>query len=143
MKHLLPLSLLLVLAVGCSKEDEPSGDALLGHWQADATRLVQYDAQGSVTHDGSVSQPTQLDVTATTMSFVYSNASPTGPYTYKDKYEYKRQGEAITVLTPPTQTISGTNIIYVRSLTPTSFTYEASELAVNGGKQTWFLNFHR
>jgi hypothetical protein len=130
----LPFCLSLLLLSQCSRKNDPPGDPLLGHWQSDNTRLVNYDAQGTVVRDNTRPQHGELDVTATTMSFAYT--TPTG--VSKDTFTYTRNGEVITVLAGGTGEAQ-----FVRALTPTSFTYEATSTTSNGGKGTFILLFHR
>lgn len=134
MKWLFLLSLTLSSLVSCTKKNDPAGDPLLGHWQSDTTRLINYDAQGNVLKDNARPQHSELDATATTMSFAYT--VPTG--VTKDTFTYRRDGEAIIVLTGGTGEDQ-----FVRSLTATSFTYEATGATSTGGKGTFILLFHR
>ena len=134
MKYLIILTLTIVSLASCTKKDNPPGDPLLGHWQSDNTRLVNYDAQGKVLKDNMRPQHAELDVTTTTMSFTYT--VPTG--VTKDTFTYSRNGEAITELTGGTGEDQ-----FVRSLTSTSFTYEATSVTSTGGKATFILLFHR
>jgi hypothetical protein len=137
MNSRLLLSLILTFLLGCTKKDAPAADPFLGHWQADLTRVVTYDARGTVLKDNTVSQHTELEVTATTMSFAYTTPSGIA----KDEYTYHREGEIITVLAG-----GGLNTgedQYVRSLTATSFIYEATSATSSGGKSTFLLSFHR
>ena len=110
------------------------GDPLLGHWQSDTTRLIKYDAQGNVVQDNARPQHIELEVTATTMSFAYT--VPSG--VTKDEFTYRLDGEEIIVLSGGTGEAQ-----FIRLLTATSFTYEATSTTSTGGKATYILLFHR
>lgn len=70
------------------------------------------------------------------MTMFFAHTVPIG--ITKDTFTYRRDGEAIIALTGGTGEDQ-----FVRPLTATSFTYEATSATLTGGKGTFILLFHR
>lgn len=118
--------------LGCgSKGGDPApSDPFLGKWKSETLRSVSYDASGKVLTDKTTSAPSELDVTATTISFSATDSSP-----------YTRNGEALTV-TPKNGT--GGETYYARNLTSQSFTFEFNGPKVAGkGYYVQTIPYHR
>lgn len=93
MKYGLLVVATTTMLLGCGKKVDPSAPSLLGHWQSDYTRLVDYDAQGKLLSDQTKPQHAEVKVTATTMSFAYT--TPSG--ITRDEFTYRLKGEKIVV----------------------------------------------
>jgi hypothetical protein len=140
MKQLIPYLFLLATLSACgNKGSDPAPtptDPFLGHWQAESMHSVRYDATGKTLDDETKTVNSQLDVTATTITFTgVSNGQ-----TYTEVDPYTRNGEAltITVQTPEGETY------YVRNLTTSTFTYEYNSARVSGKPYyTFTVPYHR
>jgi hypothetical protein len=87
---------------------------------------VQYDATGKLTSDKSTTAPSQLDITATTMTFT----SVVNGKTSTEVDTYTRTGELL-VVTPPSGN-AGKETVYARGLTTNAFTMEFNGERLSG-----------
>ena len=147
LNQLLSLALLAGLA-GCRHADPAPAptDPLLGHWRSDTERLVRYQPNGQISQDTTVAHRQELDFTATTYTKV--DYAPTGlnaPVPARGSGTYTRTGEAIGFGGPGNYTPVPA-LLYVRGLTPTSFTLETVPVPY-GIPSSWggtsFVAFHR
>jgi hypothetical protein len=128
MNKLLPFLFLLAGLSGCgSKGSDPAptpADPFLGHWQAESLRSVTYDASGKQLTDQTTTISSQLDVTATTLTFT----SVVNGKTSTEVDPYTRNGEALTV----TVKIPNGETYYARNLTASNFNFEFNGPRVSG-----------
>lgn len=138
MKQLLLLGLLLTGLIGCHKDSPTPADDLLGHWQADTVEYTTTTPSGTVVNTFSTNYVQTLDVTATILT--YSHPAIVGGATpVPVSFTYTRSGEDLAMT-------SGTWLgieTHVRTLTPTSFTYEEKTGSAGGGFTITRMPYHR
>lgn len=141
-----PLLLPLLLCIGlsaCKSGNDPApvaADPFLGHWETTSSRQVKYDASGKVAADQTVQIASQLDVTATTLTFMTKQPNGT---TSKEVDTYVRNGESITI-TPGAGGTPSDGPSFVRALNAQSFTLELNGRRTSG--QPYYINstgYHR
>jgi hypothetical protein len=112
-------TLLLGLSTCSGKKDDPTTtDPFLGHWQSETLRSVLYDVTGKPVSDTTTLEAAQLDITSTTITFT----SVSNGRTSTTVQSYTRSGESLGLL--PASGALYKRAIYVRNLTPASFTME-------------------